>query len=285
MTAPDDGAAPLRPILTTDPLLRNRGLAVAWGPHHFAEVAVRSEGRAAVFPAAAVAALHPQHAPLLARIAASRGALGALPLDRPRVLAVLDLDPDGASVETVADRVDALAREGAEAVELRPPAEAAAGWAARLARIGDRLPLVLAVPDARLAAAAGAVAFRPDRPEPRPAGSLRAVIALPAGEVGFTAASRRLDAFAPDQAARARAIVEVSPDAPSCLGRLPELHGLGVALMLDLTGAALTRSGPSAAAAAAVLGAGFGVQILRTTSVAAVSGALALWRAANGLGP
>lgn len=285
MTASDEGAAPLRPILTTDPLLRNRGLAVSGGPHHFAEVAVHSGGRSAVLPTAAVAALHPQHATLLARITASRGALGALPLDRPRVLGVLDLGADDATGESILGRVDALVAEGAEAVELRLPQAAAAGWTERIAPAAARLPLVLAVPDAALAAAAGAVAYRPETAVRHRTGALRAVIALPPGEAGFAAAARRLDCLVPDASAREAAIVEVVPDGSACLGRLPELHGLGVALMLDLTGPALTRAGPCAAAAAAVLAAGFGVQVLRTGHVAAVSGALALWRAANGLVP
>lgn len=282
MTASDDVAAPLRPILTTDPLLRSRGVSVAGGQHRFAEVAVRAGGKAAVLPAAAVPALHPQHAPILDRIAASRGALGALLLDRPRVLGVLDMRDDPAGGETASLRVQAMVSAGAEAIEvLLPSVDQCRG----LRTACDLVPLVLGGPDRALAVAAGAVAWRPSSPLPAQSGALRPVLALPSGPDDYAAADQMLAAMAMRGVARETVILEVGAGSPAMLGRLPDLHALGVALMLDLTDPGVRGAGPCAEAAAAVLGAGFGVQLLRTTSVAAVSAAVALWRAANGLAP
>lgn len=283
MTLSDAGAAPLRPILTIDPLLRSRGVSLAGGCLRFSEIAVTTDGRATVLPVAAVPALYPGHADLIARLERGRGHLGGVPLDRPRILGVIGTKSEDAAAEALPARIAALVDAGADAVEIEPPgpADPATGvWP-----FPSPVPVVLSTPDPHRAQACGAAAWRPvgnARIAPR---GLRTVLSLSLDELDFAATDYRIAALGAGGAVRDDLILELSVTDASCLAALPGLHGLGVALMLDLAHSGLARAGDCAVAAAAVLAAGAGVQILRTDAVPTVAHALSLWRAASGLEP
>lgn len=280
MTLHNAGTPFLRPIITADPALQSRGTMLAGSALSFSELAVfDGHGPTTVLPAAAVAALYPGGVGTLARLTRPRTALGSLPMDRPRTLASLVLGSDPTAVLAA----------GAEALIVTAPETGSAPWAAALQTLGRHVPVILRGLDPE-AAVAGAVAAwqAPDwsalSHATLPATCLR-VTPRPMAPVDSHAAVRALfDATAAallaDEArglSRTGVLIDVGTVAPGAFTSLGLLHGLGCALLADLG----VATGPHAAAAAAVLVAAQGVQLMTAPDTVALATGLAMWRSVS----
>lgn len=275
----------LRPILVGDHGAARCGDALAGGWMRFSEIAVETAASAPqVLPAAAVAALHPELAPTLARLRRPRAPLGPLRLDRPLAIA---RTTEPLPQPALAAAAGTAAAQGAAALEVCCTALAGAeGWTATGEGESVLLPLAKeGLPPAPELAPAGwrapdwaALASRT-----LPSGCLRVSprtatgLADAAGVRAFhEAVGRRLEVLDAAGIDRAMVVLDLGPVAPEALGALALLHGLGCTLMVGLD------MPPFAAAAGAVVAACQGLQLVQTTQVEAVAAGLELWRAASG---
>lgn len=255
MSSPAAGRLRLRPILIDGRASGQRGTVLAGGWLRFGELAVESAAGLEILPAAAVAALHPEAAPLLARLSRPRTAVGRLVLDRPHVVAVAGavIPPDG-GVGVMASGAATMATVGAGAPDGHreaAPAWRAPHWQAlREARLPEDRLLIGPPPAAALDGPATVASF----------------LDHVAGE---------LDGAEGSGFDRSRVIVDLGTPAPAALGSLAMLHALGAPLMLHASG------GAARVAATAVLAAGQGVQLICADDTAAAVAALDLWRAAT----
>lgn len=112
MQGPFDGIY-VRPIVTGG--RSGRSHAVAGGWRRFAEVELLRRGRPAErLPAEAAAALYPEAANAIERVAAPRAPVAGLTLDRPRVMGVLNVTPDSFSDGGLHQAADRAVRHGLE---------------------------------------------------------------------------------------------------------------------------------------------------------------------------
>jgi hypothetical protein len=279
-------AAPpvLRPIVTIDPALQARGTALAGSPLSFSELAVVDAGGAAmVVPTAAAAALYPDAAGTLARMARPRTGLGPLRLDRPHTLATLALGDDPTAV--LAAGAEGLIVTGAEVVD--------AVAAATLHNLCRLAPVIAVGVEPESATKAGVAAWQAsDWPAflhaTLPTDCLR--VTPPPRDVLDDFASVRLffDSTAAALAAaesrgvlRTAVLVDLGAVRPGAITSLGLLHGLGCGLLAHLDAA----TGPHAAAASAVLVAGQGIQLMTAPDTEAVATGLALWRSVTTTAP
>jgi hypothetical protein len=151
MSIPSAGRLRLRPLLIDGRASGQRGTPLAGGWLRFAEIAVETETGAELLPAAAVAALHPGAAPVLARLSRPRQPIGRLSLDRPHVVSMPD-DPvavgeDKAGLAAAWRAPDwAALRDGRRAAEgpcMAPPPGIALDGPAAVAAFLDRASLEL----------------------------------------------------------------------------------------------------------------------------------------------
>lgn len=277
MTLHNADAHFLRPILTIDPALSARGTVLAGGCLRFDELAViEPDGGAMVVPTAAAAALYPALAGTLACMARPRPLLGSLVLDGPHALTTVALGDEAAP--SLAEGATALIVTASPAGEMSAP-EA-------VHRLSDLAPVILRGFDARVAAAGRVVSWQaPDwvllEHATLPEGCLRLTPA-PDGCLDRPEAVRRffstMDSALRDAEARgfgrSSFLIDLGRVQAGALTSLGLLHGLGCALLAEID----VPGGPHAAAAAAALLAGQGVQLMTGPDPAAIAAGLRLWR-------
>lgn len=277
----------LRPVIFCDSDAR-RGSVLAGGWLRFGDIAVEADSDAPqVLPAAAVAALYPEMAPVLARLHRPRAPLGSRWLDSP--LPIMQV-PEPFERDALVPLAQAAADAGAAALEVcvaddvDPESRASA-----LSAAASSLPIVLSGPlPAHGFVPAGwrapdwdalaAQALPPGclRLSPRAASGLADAASVRACH---EAAARRLDRLDTAGVDRATVVLDLGQAAPAALKALASLHGLGCSLMIRL------EMPPFAAAAAAVVAASQGVQMIGSTTIEPVASGLALWRASLYTGP
>lgn len=282
----------LSPVIMNEMTLGLRGTALAGGVLRFSEIAVEAEGSPPrLLPTAAVAALHPGAAVTLARLSRPRPPLGRLALDTPHALGVAAVAEPGGVAAAVALMLGA----GADAVELSlPPDAAGPDWLRAMSAAARATALVIGGAPSALAAAAGAAGWRaPDWAavaEGDTAGGRLIVTPRPPAPLADAADVRRvhdglernLAAAEARGVARASLVVDLGCVLPPAMAAVGLLHGLGCALMAE-PAAPGRPVADFAAAAACVLAAGRGVQLLRSDAagLAPVAAGLSVWRAAQ----